>query len=58
MDLKGKCSCNLNSSGFELGVMTKLSFVRFGLPAGCFLPVPCVAYTATLMMEAMPSREK
>jgi hypothetical protein len=31
MDLKGKCSCNLNSSGFELGVMPKLSFVRFGV---------------------------
>jgi hypothetical protein len=31
MALKGKCSCNLNFSGRELGVMTKLSFVRFGV---------------------------
>jgi hypothetical protein len=41
MDLKGRCSCNLNISGCDLGVMTKLSFVRFGVLTAVSHPSYC-----------------
>jgi hypothetical protein len=48
MDLKGKCLCNLNSTACEWGVMTKLSFVGFGVhtdvsrPSCCSLLAGCL----------------